>query len=161
MNVHVPFAAAMVCGCGRSSGRGLVFVVATMARNFDSGAVVVLVVTVVRGRGLLCDTRFTVGDLARAHVLLQVPFSAAKLCGRGRDRGRVGGCSHNNNQGFWLRRWLSITVIDHQYTCNLPRACCNRNTRVCTQGGLGSCAFIAITRHIKCQLGNWRFVSLA
>ena len=48
MNVHVPFAAAMMCGRGRSSGRDMVVVVATMARNFDSGAVVVLVVTVVR-----------------------------------------------------------------------------------------------------------------
>ena len=48
MNVHVPFAAAMMCGRGRSSGRDMVVVVATMARNFDSGAVVVLVVTVPR-----------------------------------------------------------------------------------------------------------------
>jgi len=48
MNVHVPFAAAMMCGRGRSSGRDMVVVVATMARNFDSGAVVVLVVTVIR-----------------------------------------------------------------------------------------------------------------
>ena len=94
------------------------------------------------------------GDLTRAHALLQVPFSAAMLCGRGRDRGRIGGCSHNNNQGFWLRRWLSLTVIDHRYTCDLPWASCNRNTRLCTQGGLGSCAFIAITRHIQVPTGQ-------
>ena len=37
MNVHVHFAAAMVCGRGRSSDRGIVAVVATVARNFDSG----------------------------------------------------------------------------------------------------------------------------
>ena len=114
MNGHVPFPAAMVCGRGRSSGRDIVVVVATMARNFDSGALVVLVVTVV-GAEVSCDTRFTVGDLTRAHALLQVPLSAAMLCGHGRDRGRVGGCSRNNGQGFWLRRWLSLTVIDHRY----------------------------------------------
>ena len=33
MNVHVPFAAAMMCGRGRSSGRGTGVVVATMPRN--------------------------------------------------------------------------------------------------------------------------------
>lgn len=92
----------------------IVVVVAPMARNFDSGALVVLVVTVV-GAEVSCDTRFTVGDLTRAHALLQVPLSAAMLCGHGRDRGRVGGCSRNNGQGFWLRRWLSLTVIDHRY----------------------------------------------
>jgi len=47
----------------------IVVVVATMARNFDSGALVVLVVTVV-GAEVSCDTRFTVGDLTRAHALL-------------------------------------------------------------------------------------------
>ena len=39
MNVHVPFAAAMVCGHGRGSGRGIVVSVATTARNFGSGGV--------------------------------------------------------------------------------------------------------------------------
>ena len=48
MNVHMPSAVAiMVCGRGRSSGRDIVVVVATMARNFDSGALVVLAVAVV------------------------------------------------------------------------------------------------------------------
>ena len=61
----------MVCGSGRSSGRDIVVAVATMARNFDSGALVVLVVTVV-GAEVSCDTRFTVGDLTRPHALLQV-----------------------------------------------------------------------------------------
>ena len=36
------------------------------------------------------------------------------------------------------------SIID---TGGLPRASCRRNMRLCTQGGLGSCAFIAITRH--------------
>jgi hypothetical protein len=114
MNVHVPFAAAMVCGRGRSSGHEKVVVVATGAMNFDSGALVVLVVTVV-GAEVSCDTRFTVGDLTRAHALLQVSFSAAMMCGHGRDRVCVGGCSRNNGQSFWLRRWLSLTVIDNRY----------------------------------------------
>ena len=69
MNGQVPFPAAMVCGRGRSSGRNIVVVVATMARSLDSGALVVLVVTVV-GAEVSCDTRFTVGDLTRAHALL-------------------------------------------------------------------------------------------
>ena len=34
-------------------------------------------------------------------------------------------------------------------TGGLPRASCRRNMCLCTQGGLGSCAFIAITRHIQ------------
>ena len=110
MNGQVPFPAAMVCGRGRSSGRNIVVVVATMARNFDSGALVVLVVTVV-GAEVSCDTRFTVGDLTRAHALLQVPLSAAMLCGHGRDRGRVGGCS----QGFGAGGGCRSTVIDHWY----------------------------------------------
>ena len=54
MNVHVPFAAAMMCGRDRSSGRDIVVVVATMTRNFDSGAVV-LVVTIV-GAEVSCVT---------------------------------------------------------------------------------------------------------
>ena len=57
MNGHVPFAAAMVCSRGRSSGRDIVVVVAPMARNFDSGALVVLVVTVV-GAEVSCDNSF-------------------------------------------------------------------------------------------------------
>lgn len=113
MNVHMSSAVAMVCGRGRSSGRDIVVVVATMARNFDSGALVVLAVAVV-GAEVSCDSRFTVGDLTRAHALLQVPLSAAMLCGHGRDRGRVGGCSRNNGQGFWLRRRLSLAIIDHR-----------------------------------------------
>jgi hypothetical protein len=36
----------------------------------------------------------------------------------------------------------------------LPRASCRRNMRLCTQGGLGSCAFIAITRHIQVPTGQ-------
>ena len=67
MNVHMPSAVAMVCGRGRSRGRDIVVVVATMARNFDSGALVVLVVTVV-GAEVSCDTRFNVDDLTRAHA---------------------------------------------------------------------------------------------
>ena len=114
MNVHMPSAVAMVCGRGRSSGRDIVVVVATMARNFDSGALVVLAVAVI-GAEVSCDSRFTVGDLTRAHALLQVPLSAAMLCGHGRDRGRVGGCSRNNGQGFGLRRRLSLAIIDHRY----------------------------------------------
>ena len=39
-------------------------------------------------------------------------------------------------------------------TGDLPRASCHRNMRLCTQGGLGSCAFIAITRHIQVQTGQ-------
>ena len=42
MNVHVPFAAAMVCGRGRGSDRGIVVVVATTARNFGFGGVGVI-----------------------------------------------------------------------------------------------------------------------
>ena len=69
MNRHVPFAAAMVCGCARSSGRDIVVVVATMARNFDSGALVVLVVTVV-GAEVSCDTRFTVATCFASSVFI-------------------------------------------------------------------------------------------
>ena len=90
MNAHLTFAAAMVCGRGRSSGCDIVVVVATTARNFDSGALMVLVVTVVSADEVSCDTRVTVGDLTRSHALLQAPFWAAMLCGHGRDRGRVG-----------------------------------------------------------------------
>ena len=40
-------------------------------------------------------------------------------------------------------------------TGDLPRASCHRNMRLCTQGGLGSCAFIVITRHIQVPTGQW------
>ena len=148
MNGQVPFPAAMVCGRGRSSGRNIVVVVATMAKNFDSGALVVLVVTVV-GAEVSCDTRFTVGDLTRAHALLQVPLSAAMLCGHGRDRGRVGGCSRNNGQGFFGSGGGCRSPSSIIGTGDLPRASCRSNMRLCTQGGLGFCAFIAIARHIQ------------
>ena len=39
-------------------------------------------------------------------------------------------------------------------TGGLPKASCRRNMRLCTQGGLGSCAFIAITRHIQAPTGQ-------
>ena len=74
MNVHVPFEAGMVCGRGRSSGRDIVILVAIMARIFDSGALVVMVVTVVGADEVSCDTRFTVGDLTRAHCFASSAF---------------------------------------------------------------------------------------
>ena len=114
-----------------------------------------------RCRGLLCDTRFTVDDLTRAHALLQVPFSAAMLCGHGRDRGRIGGCSHNNNQGFGSGGGCRLPSL----IIGIPAIC---------QGHLatGTCAFARREVWIpvrssqssgtpKCQLGNGRLVSLA
>ena len=40
-------------------------------------------------------------------------------------------------------------------TGDLPRASCHRNMGLCTQGGLGSCAFIVITSHIQVPAGQW------
>jgi hypothetical protein len=73
MNRHVPFAAAMVCGCARSSGRNIVVVVTTMARNFDSGALVVLVVTVV-GAEVSCDNSFYRGQFDKGTCFASSAF---------------------------------------------------------------------------------------
>ena len=62
-----------VCGRGRGRGRGTVVVVATTARNFGSGGV--LVVTVI-GAEVSGDTLFAVSDLARAHG-----FASSAFCG--------------------------------------------------------------------------------
>jgi len=73
MNGHVPFAAAMVCSRGRSSGRDIVVVVAPMARNFDSGALVVLVVTVV-GAEVSCDNSFYRGQFDKGACFASSAF---------------------------------------------------------------------------------------
>ena len=62
---------------------------------------------------------------------------------------------------------LVVTVVDAEVSCDirftvgdLTRATgdlpafCHRNMRLCTHGGLGSCAFIAITRHIQVPTGQ-------
>ena len=73
MNGQVPFPAAMVCGRARSSGRDIVVVVATMARNFDSGALVVLVVTVV-GAEVSCDNSFYRGQFDKGACFASSAF---------------------------------------------------------------------------------------
>jgi hypothetical protein len=73
MNGHVPFAAAMVCSRGRSRGRDIVVVVAPMSRNFDSGALVVLVVTVV-GAEVSCDNSFYRGQFDKATCFASSSF---------------------------------------------------------------------------------------
>ena len=124
-----------------------------MARNFDSGALVVLVVAVV-GAEVSCHTRFTVGDLTRAHALLQVPLSAVMLCGHGRDRGRDGGCSQGFGSGGGCRS-LHRHRSDGIVTGDLPRASCHRNMRlICTQGGLGSCACVHCSQQAHLS-NNW------
>ena len=70
----------------------------------------VLVVTVI-GAEVSGDTLFAVGDLTRANGFASVPYAAVMLCGHGRDRGRGGGCSRNNGQDFWIRRWLSPSSV--------------------------------------------------
>jgi len=87
-------------------------------------------------------------------VLLQVPFAAVMLCGRGRDRGRGGGCSRNNGQDV-LDQAVVVTVIVIG-AGDLTRASCHRNMRLCKQEGMCSCAFIVSTRHMQVQLGNGR-----
>ena len=73
MNVHIPSVAAMLCGRGRSSGRDIVVVVATMTRNFDSGALVVLVVTVV-GAEVSCDNSFYRGQFDKGTCFASSAF---------------------------------------------------------------------------------------
>ena len=156
MNVHVPFAAAMMCGRGRSSGRDMVVVVATMARCCGG---------VGRHRrpcrGLLCDTRFTVGDLARAHALLQVPFLAAMLCvvvvltavalvvvvTTTTRVGSGGGCRSPSSI-------IGIPAICHGHLATGTRAFARREVWVPVRSSQSPGTS-------KCQLGNWRFVSLA
>ena len=94
------------------------------------------------------------GGLTRAHALLQVPFSAALLCGHGRDRGRISDCSRISGQCFLAQ----AVVVAHRHRSPAPAICQGHlatGTCLCTQGGLGFCACIAITRHIQVPTGQW------
>ena len=155
VNVHVPFAAAMMCGHGRSSGRDILVVVATMARNFDSGAVVVLVVTVVRAE-VSCVTLVLPWAIWQGHMLC---FKCL----------------------FWLPCWVVVVVtavalvVVVTTTSRVFRSPSSIiGTPAICQGHLATGTRAFARREVwvpmrssqspgtsKCQLGNWRFVSLA
>ena len=161
MNVHVPFAAAMMCGRGRSSGRDMVVVVATMARNFDSGAVVVLVVTVIRAE-VSCVTLVLPWAIWQGHMLcfkclfrlpccVVVVVTAVALVvvvtTTTRVFGSGGGCRSPSSI-------IGIPAICHGHLATGTRAFARREVWVPVRSSQSPGTS-------KCQLGNWRFVSLA